>query len=112
MLRSAVIVKPVDIEGTAIYAVELGLWIGIMALGVIFNLRQWLKRGTPASQSNEADDHPDDVRTAPTTGTCLTVDNARDLHPVASRRPSSVFETVGLRKRALQILRLRQRTPA
>lgn len=97
------IVKPVDIEGSAIYAVELALWIGIMWLGIIYNLREWIrnKRGLP-SGADGGDQHATvEMEGYDTRGNDIPLQRT----PTNSSA-SSVFQTVGLRKRATKLLRL------
>ena len=89
------IVKPIDVEGAAIYAVELGLWIGIMLLGVVFNLRTWLKTRKNGKKAEETE-----------AGASPGVDSGSI---VSSSRSTSVFHTVGLRRRAAEMLKLRRR---
>ena len=44
-----VLINPIDIEDSIIYALKLVLWLGIMVLGFAFNFRGWLKRRNPHS---------------------------------------------------------------
>lgn len=102
-LLSVVIVKPVDIEGSAIYAVELALWIGIMWLGVVYNLREWVtkKRGFSGEENGE----PTEEALGP--GDHALTESSMAIERTTSNgsSASSVFQTVGLRKRATQLLR-------
>jgi hypothetical protein len=92
---TSVIVKPIDVEGTAIYAVELALWIGILSLAAIFRLRAWLKRKESdlPVESVEMQGGQQDAEVA----------------SISSGSNRSVFMTVGLRQKALQLLRNRKR---
>jgi len=91
-LISVAVERPVDDAGIAIYAVELGLWIGIMLCGVVYNLRSWLL----ARQTGE------DVQDGP-----------QDEDEVdASSTSSSVFHTAQPRSRTKEVLvRMRLRRP-
>lgn len=91
LMRYAAILNPVDVQGAAIYATELALWIGIMLCGVAFNLREWLGWRQP-SQDEAASEEVDS--------------------PASGDSPaSSVFQTSAasrLRRRVVQTLPLRR----
>lgn len=100
----SVIVKPIDVEGAAIYAVELALWIGIMWLGVIYNLREWVNRrngsATPATDRAQivAADEAQEIEMGSSEGVL-------ERRSTSDSNSSSVFQTVGLRKRATELFR-------
>jgi hypothetical protein len=99
----SVIVRPIDVEGSAIYAVELALWIGIMWLGVVYNLREWFKSRRAMSTT----DAPAPEATTSTPEDLELTENGRSLERLStsSSSASSVFQTVGLRKRAKHFVR-------
>lgn len=99
-MRTAV-VQPLDVEGASIYAVELVLWIGIAILGVIFNLRTWLRARQQISTESAAAEVVEQ-------GQAEAVETA-SLSSDASTS-TSVFQTVGLRRRALNAIKMRRRT--
>lgn len=104
------IVEPVDVQGAVIYGVELALWTGIFALGALFNLRYWLKGelGEDGSHVPNAVDLDDPAATGGIEGADTSLDQNVDasssIHSTSSR---SVFRTVGLRQRALKVIRVR-----
>lgn len=101
---TAVIVKPVDVEGAAIYAVELVLWIGIMWLGIVYNLREWIKgKGKAATTVNgQGDAGPETVADEVE---MVTGDSPLARTSSSGSSSSSVFQTVGLRKQATNLFR-------
>jgi hypothetical protein len=103
-----VIISPVDAEGTAIYAVELVLWLGIMLLGLIYNLRDWIQN-RKSSQASATRARESSTRSHSGVQAFQVHDEALSLESISSRS-SSVFQTVGLRKRAAQLLRSRKTT--
>ena len=100
--------KPVDVAGAAIYAVELGLWLGIMILGVVYNLRNWLRRSKTAAENSQEViemEEPQIIAEA----AAVPISGLSETAVSVSSHSASVFNTVGLRKRALQMLNLRRR---
>jgi len=99
---SQVIVRPVDVKGAVIYGVELALWIGIFILGAVFNLRAWLKGANDSEgRLNDATELHSPCDEGEVTAT------TRPTRAPSVSSQSSVFQTVGLRQRALKMLRVR-----
>lgn len=101
--RSAVLARPADVEGAAIYAVELVLWIGIIVAGIVYNMRAWVekKRSDDTVEGIQAHVDEQEEETPPTSGVMSNLQRT-------SSSASSVFRTVGLRQRAIEMLHLRR----
>lgn len=101
-----VLLRPIDTLGAVIYGVELVLWMGIMALGLIYNFRRWVrsKRRAPPGVETTLEEHEMAQRDTPEEGERASL--------AESARSSSVFHTVGLRRRMAEVLKVRQRAPA
>ena len=77
-----------------------------MILGVMFNLRTWLKRKNGHLEESQQTNIElrDNVAEAATTGEGEVEGDTVSI----SSRATSVFNTVGLRRRALQLLHMRK----
>lgn len=101
----------VDVAGAAIYAVELALWIGGMLLGVAFNLRQWIlnRRGTQRASVAIALDSATNASGGVDQSTTQATELDTQSSIGSSDSATSVFNTVGLRQRALRFFMVRDR---
>lgn len=104
-----VVVRPVDIEGAAIYTTEFVLWLGIMILGVIFNLRTWVRtRKTGPSAIASTNENPSDMPLPARQPPANAQQHTEEIvvsSSSSSTHSMSVFQTVSLHKRAAQIFR-------